>query len=72
MKHYVDACAKCPFYLHEERQVIYCEGVEDNTTTHIAFASCTDCRTYKTDFCKGKWEQCRVAGMLLRKYEETE
>lgn len=69
MKHYVDACARCPFYLHEDRQVIYCEGITADTTTHVAFANCTDCKAYKADFCKKNWHRCRIAGMLAKKYE---
>ena len=64
-RHTVSYEAQCPFYRAEERNMIYCEGVEDNSSIHNAFAGSAE--KYKTRYCCGDWEKCRIAKMLWSK-----
>lgn len=66
-RHTVSYEAQCPFYRAEERNMIYCEGVEDNSSIHNAFAGSAE--KYKTRYCCGDWEKCRIAKMLWSKYD---
>ncbi len=66
-RHTVSYEAQCPFYRAEERNMIYCEGVEDNSSIHTAFAGSAE--KYKTRYCCGDWEKCRIAKMLWSKYD---
>lgn len=63
----------CPFYTEESAQVIFCEGIEPDTTIHIAFPTKTHIKDYKHRFCESqRYKKCRIARMLLLKYEEEE
>lgn len=65
MKHMVNSKTICPHYLHEDSQVIYCDGIQAGTVVHIAFANKTDSVQYKKCYCRCKdYEQCRVYQML--------
>ena len=72
MKRKVSDYVICPFYHFEERQIIYCEGVEYNTAIHLAFASPPQLREYKKKYCEKEYCNCRIAAMLERKWEESE
>lgn len=67
-----DIYALCPFYLRTERQMIICEGVEDKSTVHLAFASTTQKFNYKSKYCDGDYHKCLVSKMLEGKWEENE
>lgn len=67
-KHYTSRKAVCPFYKHESRQVIYCEGVKDGTVLHLAFANATDCLLYKNQYCRCVHTQCPISELLNNKY----
>lgn len=41
MKHMINKNTVCPWYLHEDSQMIYCDGVEEGSVTHLAFANKT-------------------------------
>lgn len=64
MKHRVARNARCPFYKHEDTQVIYCDGVSGQTVIHLAFANSTDALAYKRAFCRSEYQLCRIAQML--------
>ena len=64
-KHYNSAKAICPFYKHENRNVIYCEGIKDGTVTHIAFANPSECLSYKKQHCRCNHTQCNISKMLM-------
>ena len=55
---------ECPFYKKEDRQVIYCSGIIDNSSVHLAFGYPTDCKEYKKKICSGNYKECRVFRML--------
>lgn len=65
MKHYISSKAICPFYRHENRNVIYCEGVKEGSVTHIAFANPYDCLSYKKQYCRCDHTHCLISKMLI-------
>lgn len=67
-KHYTSSKAICPFYKHESRQVIYCEGVKEGTVLHLAFANPSDCISYKKHYCRCNHIQCPISSLLTSKY----
>ena len=68
-----DKAVLCPFYKEEDSQIIFWEGVESDTTTHVAFSSKAQIKNYKHRFCEcDRYKRCRIARMLLQKYEEEE
>lgn len=69
-KHMISKKAICPFYKHETSQVIYCDGVQEGSVLHLAFASKTDAKEYKDSFCHTAcWQGCMIAQMLEDGYE---
>lgn len=69
MKRYISKYALCPFYKHESKQIIDCEGIQDNTVIHIAFANATDSKTFKIRHCRDKYKECPIYAMIKRKYK---
>lgn len=68
MKHRQDVLIKCPYYKGEEKQKIFCEGVQDGTRLHLTFSSDPKLRDYKTRYCKGQYNDCLLAKMLNGKW----
>lgn len=66
-KHFVSFEAQCPFYKEEDKNIIYCEGVTDNSRIHNAFTC--DAEQYKKKYCRKEWEACPISKMLWAKYE---
>ena len=65
MKHMISARSVCPHYKHEDSQMIYCDGVQDGSVVHLAFASKTDAVGYKVSHCRCKdYKQCKIYQML--------
>lgn len=61
----------CPFYTEEDRQTIFCEGLEPGTSVHLAFSTPPLLKTYKKRFCEcTRYKKCLIAQMLFKKYEE--
>ena len=69
-KHSFGKNVVCPFYKYESPQLIYCEGVDDNTAIHLAFASKQDLREYRKAKCEGDYKGCMLCQMLNKKYDE--
>lgn len=63
-KHKVHKDAICPFYLHEDPQVIYCEGIVPDSVIHLAFANRCDARDYKVKYCRKNHDECLIAQLL--------
>ncbi len=61
----------CPFYKRESQQVIYCEGVNEKSVIHLAFARKEDCRMYEKQFCRKDWQQCMIAETLDKKWRDN-
>lgn len=71
MKNIVATDVICPFYHAEDRQKLYCEGVADNCSLHIAFFSPSAKKRYRTNRCTTwDWSRCRVARMLNERWLE--
>lgn len=70
MKRYFSVYAVCPFYCSEDAQKIYCEGLQENTSIHLAFQSAADKKDYKKAFCCSmkNYDNCRIADMLNLKH----
>ena len=64
-KHYTSSKAVCPFYKHESRQVIYCEGVREGSVLHLAFANPSDSLDYKKEYCRCNHTECDISKMLM-------
>lgn len=66
-RHFVSYEAQCPFYRAEDRNKIYCEGVEKGSSLHNAFDG--SAASYKERYCCARWEDCLIAKMLWSKYD---
>lgn len=70
MKRYCSVSAACPFYHSEERQKIFCEGVEEGCSIHNSFDTPTHCTEFKERVCyTNKYDRCPIYIGLLSKYE---
>ena len=65
---YISKTTACPFYKKEDRQTIFCCGVEENSSIHLAFGYDAACKKYKTDHCRGDYQRCQVYRMLEDMY----
>ena len=63
---------KCPYYKRENRQVIYCSGIRENSLIHIAFGDAAECKKYKDDICKYHHQDCHIYKMLEGVFNEDE
>ena len=68
VKHRADVLVKCPYYKFEDKQMIYCEGVQEGTAIHLGFDTAPNLRDYKNKFCKRCYNQCLIAQMQNRKW----
>lgn len=66
-RHFVSYEAQCPFYKAEDKNIIYCEGVEESSSIHNAFPG--SAAKYKARYCCADWESCLIAKMLWSKYD---
>ena len=71
-KHRVCSKVICPYYKHEDSQVIYCDGVTGESVTHVAFASSTQAKDYKCRFCQNDFMNCGIKKMLDCIWEGSE
>lgn len=69
MKHRQDVLVKCPYYKGEEKQKLFCEGVQEGSTIHMAFDTTPNLKDYKNRLCKRCWNECLVAQTLNRKWD---
>ena len=67
-KHRSDVLVKCPYYKDEERQKIFCEGVQEGTAIHLAFDTTTNLKDYKNAHCMRCYNKCLIAQMHNRKW----
>lgn len=71
-KHIISKSAVCPFYKYEERQHIYCEGLTEATTIHLAHSTPAASKKHRQCNCYGNYLDCRLAKMLEKKWEDEE
>jgi hypothetical protein len=69
MKHRQDVLIQCPYYRGEEKQKIFCEGVQKGTGIHLTFDEPAHLNEYKRCFCKRQYNSCMLTQMLNRKWE---
>ena len=64
----------CPFYHRNDTNRICCEGVEDNNTINLVFASNREMVEYEKCFCDDMdfHKECLLYQMLIKKYEEEQ
>ena len=63
-KHMVHKDAICPYYRHEDSQVIYCDGIVPDSVIHLAFANKSDAKEYKVKYCRECYNQCPISQLL--------
>ena len=68
MKHKEDWMVQCPYYKFEEKQMIFCEGVQEGTAIHLAFDTPSNRKDYKNHFCRGCYNKCLIADLHNRKW----
>ena len=68
MRHRVCKRVFCPYYRHEDPQMIYCEGVNDSSVIHLAFADRAEAKQYKVSVCRSTqgYKNCRIYKMHLQ------
>ena len=59
-KRYISERATCPYYRSQERQKIYCEGVERDTAIVLTFSYPGDRVAYEEHYCEGKHSECKI------------
>lgn len=69
MKRRADVLVKCPYYKFEEKQKIFCEGVQEGTSIHLAFDTNPNLKDYKKRFCDRCWHTCQIADSHNRKWD---
>ena len=65
-----DVDVRCPFFLSSGKRHITCEGITDDCTTTLNFASQEKRNMQRRIFCDDKYECCEIYRMLREKYEE--
>lgn len=68
MQGFKDDEIACPYYKKEIEREIYCEGVDECVSLHVAFISRKSLTKYKHDRCRKCWKNCRIAKMLNEKW----
>lgn len=71
MNNYVDTNVICPYYKKTDRQVIFCEGVEENASIRMSFSSNSQKNDYMKEKCMKCWGKCLWADALNRKWDDT-
>lgn len=61
---YISKSALCPFYKREDQQMIICDGVYPNSSTHLAFGNASECLEYKRKHCRKDYNECEIYSML--------
>lgn len=72
MSTYDDVNAICPFFLAGDKQRITCEGLIDRSRCINRFDYSKDREHYRSKYCDGHYEQCRIYRALNQKYEEEQ
>ena len=68
-KRTVSCAAKCPYYKGEDRHEIYCDGLQEQSAIHVAFASPAKRKDWEQNYCKSisGCTSCSVYRMLKAK-----
>lgn len=60
---------KCPFYLSEESNKIFCEGLEKGSRTALEFRGKQFKENVKDRYCSGDFEKCKLYYVIDSKYQ---
>ena len=74
MSSYISKRVLCPFYKDapQGRQIVMCEGVEKQTSIHLAFGHKKQQFEYMEEYCCKDYDTCRIADMLYKKYDDED
>lgn len=74
MSSYIAKRVLCPFYKDtpQGKQIVMCEGLEKNTSIHLAFGNKKRQFEYMEEHCCKEFDSCRIADMLYKKYDDEE
>ena len=66
LKRYESSKSVCPYYKHENRFVVFCQGIDEESVLHLAFPTPSSCFKHKNDYCRNKHEhtKCPIFNML--------
>lgn len=64
MKYYTSNKVICPFYKHENRFVIFCQGIDGESVLHLAFPKPSSCFNFKNRYCRKDHTKCYIFRML--------
>ena len=68
MKRHISNEVLCPFYHSEDSYRICCEGLDDDSTIHVVFASSVKKTAYSVRYCCQNYKACKMAHILYEKY----
>lgn len=63
-RRYLSNNIMCPYCKSEEKQIIYCMGIQKDTALHLAFAYPEDKVRYKEKYCEANYQACAIEKML--------
>lgn len=63
-RRYLSNNIMCPYCKSEEKQIIYCQGVQVDSALHLAFAYPEDKVRYKEKYCEEFYKECPIEKML--------
>ena len=61
---------KCPFFHAQDPVKIFCEGIEQDSTIHIAFATGQAKKSFVRRNCSAEYQQCPIYKINDSKYDE--
>lgn len=64
------ANAVCPFYRHEERTRVHCEGICGSTSIHVVFTDPKLKHEHKKLFCCNGYINCPLYKLINNPYKE--
>lgn len=67
---YDDILVRCPFFLHNGKRNVVCEGITDDSTLSLRFATEESRNEQKRIYCDKDYKRCEIYRMLLEKYDE--
>lgn len=65
---------KCPYYKKHDLHQIVCEGINNESSTHIVFGAETDTKRHMQKYCNdiGGCRACPMHDLLDRKYGDED
>jgi hypothetical protein len=72
MKNYMDNCIVCPFYSHEDKLKLHCEGYCKGTRLHLLFDCKERMKAHKKRFCDNinGYMNCPLYPVIEKQYKK--